>query len=181
MLAERLALAVEPPPRVVSLAGVAGEVVDLRLVVRAAQDQGPLARGHGQRHVVGDPARLGVYGSDDLTLRQVQRPRAHHKGPVLLPVSPPAHLNGSPVMVEGISPSPASSRIVGARSGPSSSPSASLASGQDLGPSTARSSAPCTAESALTVKSHDSASHPGRDESSVTWASGSCTHSALPK
>src|SRR5215208_2554068 len=57
-LAERFALAVEPLPRVISLAGVAREVVDLRLVVRAAQDQGPLARGHGQRHVVGDPACL---------------------------------------------------------------------------------------------------------------------------
>ena len=32
-----------------------------------------------------------------------------------------------------------------------------------------------------TVSSHDSDSHDGRFESSLTFASGSCTHSALPK
>src|SRR3712207_6414103 len=71
VLAERLALAVQAPPGVVLLAGVTHEVVELRLILGAAQDQGSLGRGDGEGHVVGDPARLGVYGGDDLTLRQV--------------------------------------------------------------------------------------------------------------
>src|SRR5215210_8801032 len=82
-LAEHLALGVEPPPRVVLLARVGREVVELRLVVGAAQDQGTLARCNGKGHVIDDPARLGVHGGGDLTLRQVQRPRAHHERPVL--------------------------------------------------------------------------------------------------
>src|SRR5215216_5914643 len=60
--AEHLALSVEPPPRVVPLAGVGREVVELRLVVGAAQDQGSFARCNGNGHVIDDPARLGVHG-----------------------------------------------------------------------------------------------------------------------
>src|SRR3712207_2858637 len=84
-LDERLALAVEAAPGVVLLAGVAREVEELGLVVRAAKDQGPLGRRDRERHVVGDPARPGVYGGDDLDLREVERPGAHHQRPVLLP------------------------------------------------------------------------------------------------
>src|SRR5215204_4034820 len=73
------------PPDVVLLAGVAGEVVEFGLVIRAAQDQGPIGRRDRDRHVVGDPASLGVYGRDDLTLRQIQRPGTDHERPVLLP------------------------------------------------------------------------------------------------
>src|ERR671920_1630535 len=75
------------PPDVVLLAGVAGEVVELGFVVRTAKDQGPLGRRDCDRHVVGDPARLGVYGRDDLALRQIQRPGTDYKRPVLLPGS----------------------------------------------------------------------------------------------
>src|SRR5215208_6180882 len=81
--AEHLALGVKTPPRAVPLSGVGREVVELRLVVGAAQDQGTLTRCDGNGHVVGDPARLGVHGGVDLTLRQVQRPRAHDERPVL--------------------------------------------------------------------------------------------------
>src|SRR5215217_2985807 len=69
------------------LSRVAGEVVELGLVVGAAQDQGPLRRRDGEWHVVGDPARLGVDGRDDLTLCQIQRPGTDYKRPVLLPGS----------------------------------------------------------------------------------------------
>src|SRR3712207_5451805 len=85
MLAERLALAVEAPPGVVLLAGIAREVVEFQFVVRAAQDQGPVTSGDGERHVVGDPARLGVYGGDDLAFRQIQRPGTYDERPVLVP------------------------------------------------------------------------------------------------
>src|SRR3712207_1194115 len=88
MLAERLALAVEAPPGVVLLAGIAREVVEFRFVVRAAQDQGPVTSGDGERHVVGDPARLGVYGGDDLALFPIQRPRAPPERPMLFPGAP---------------------------------------------------------------------------------------------
>src|SRR3712207_4794126 len=83
-LTEPLALVAELPPRVALLSGVAREVVELRLVVRAAQDQGALARCDGKRHVVGDPARFGVYGGYDLALRKVERPGAHDERPVLV-------------------------------------------------------------------------------------------------
>src|SRR5215210_4363131 len=72
-------------PRVLPLLRVAGEVVELGLIVGSAQDQGPLSGGNGDRHVVGDPTRFGVYGGDDLTLGEIQRPGAHDEGPVLFP------------------------------------------------------------------------------------------------
>src|SRR5918992_112806 len=83
-LAERFAFVAEFSPRVVLLVGVTREIIELRLVVRAAQDQRPLTRGDGERHVVGDPTRLRVYGGDDLALRQIQRPGAYDERPVLV-------------------------------------------------------------------------------------------------
>src|ERR687896_1107378 len=83
LFGQQSAFAALRSPDVVLLAGIAGEVVELGFVVRAAQDQGPLGRRDCDRHVVGDPARLGVYGGDDLTLRQIQRPGTDHERPVL--------------------------------------------------------------------------------------------------
>src|SRR5215218_8595055 len=51
LLGEERAFAARTP-RVLSLLRITGEVVELGLVVGTAQDQRPLRRGHGERHVV---------------------------------------------------------------------------------------------------------------------------------
>src|SRR5829696_10594544 len=89
--------------------------------------------------------------------------------------------NESPVMVVGRPPSPASSMIVGARSG--ALVIAERLPGSSPGPRTIKG----TFVSSLyngersTVNGHDPVSQSGTDESWVTEASGSWTHSALPK
>src|SRR5215213_8082958 len=89
--------------------------------------------------------------------------------------------NDSPLIVVGTPPRPASSMIVGAMSG--ALVIADRRPGSKPGPLTING----TFVSSLykgdhpTVNSHDSASHSGTSESSLTDASGSCTHSALPK
>src|SRR5829696_2288283 len=85
LLGEQRSFAVARGPRVLPFLRVVAEVVELGLIVGAAQDEGALLGAHGERHVVVDPARLGVHGRDDLTLREIQRPGTDDERPVLLP------------------------------------------------------------------------------------------------
>lgn len=56
-------------PYIALLMRIGRKVIDLRLIIRATQDQRMLACGYGKRHVIGYPARLGVYCGNDLTFR----------------------------------------------------------------------------------------------------------------
>src|SRR5215210_4278849 len=97
----------------------------------------------------------------------------------LIPARTPP--NESPIIVVGKPPSPTSSRMVGAQSGavviaerlPGSTPGPRSISGKLV--------SSLYSGDRSTVSNQDSASHSGTDESAVTDASGSCTHSALPK
>ena len=84
-------------------------------------------------------------------------------------------------MVVGTLPRPVSSMIVGARSG--AVVIAWVRPGSRPGPRTIRGTFVSSLWEAerSTVNSQESVSHSGTDESAVTDASGSCTHSALPK
>src|ERR687885_358160 len=115
-------------------------------------------------------------------------PSARYSGPELTTNGPCSSLlpartseNDSPVIVVGTCPSPASSMMVGARSG--ALVIAERRPGLRPGPRTIRGTFVSSRYNGdhSTVRSHDSGSHQGTNESSGTDASGSCTHSALPK
>jgi hypothetical protein len=87
LFTERRSFAQALVPQVSLLSWIALQVMELRCLLRAAQDQRPVTRRHHERHVAGDAAGTRIDGRRDLALSEVERPRADHKGAMVVPVA----------------------------------------------------------------------------------------------